>query len=48
MPRSAAWPSQDRVATFELPTDGYTQVNAMVTFKPIADSPCACSSTAAT
>ncbi len=31
--------SQDRVSTFELPTDGYTQVNAMVTFKPIADSP---------
>jgi iron complex outermembrane receptor protein len=30
--------SQDRVATFELPTDGYTQVNAMVTFKPLADS----------
>lgn len=30
--------SQNRVATFELPTDGYTQVNAMVTFKPIADS----------
>ena len=31
--------SQNRVATFELPTDGYTQVNAMVTFKPLADSP---------
>lgn len=31
--------SQNRVSTFELPTDGYTQVNAMVTFKPIADSP---------
>ncbi|MET3663923.1 TonB-dependent receptor [Caulobacter sp. 1776] len=30
--------SQNRVAAFELPTDGYTQVNAMVTFKPIADS----------
>ncbi len=29
---------QDRVATFELPTDGYTQVNAMVTFKPMGDS----------
>lgn len=26
--------SQGRVATFELPTDGYTSVNAMVTFKP--------------
>ena len=31
--------SQNRVATFELPTDGYTQVNAMITFKPVADSP---------
>lgn len=31
--------SQNRVSTFELPTDGYTQVNAMVTFKPIVDSP---------
>ncbi len=30
--------SQNRVADFELPTDGYTQVNAMVTFKPVADS----------
>ena len=29
---------QDRVAAFELPTDGYTQVNAMVTFKPAGDS----------
>jgi iron complex outermembrane receptor protein len=28
---------QDRVSTFELPTDGYTQVNAMVTFKPFQD-----------
>lgn len=31
--------SQNRISTFELPTDGYTQVNAMVTFKPIVDSP---------
>ena len=30
--------SQGRVAAFELPTDGYTQVNAMVTFKPNGDS----------
>ena len=30
---------QDRVATFELPTDGYTVVNLKATFKPIADSP---------
>lgn len=30
--------SQNRVATFELPTDGYTQVNAMVTFKPLENS----------
>jgi iron complex outermembrane receptor protein len=30
---------QDRVAAFELPTDGYTQVNAIATFKPIKDSP---------
>jgi len=30
--------SQNRVATFELPTDGYTQVNAMVTFKPLEAS----------
>lgn len=30
--------SQNRVADFELPTDGYTTVNAMVTFKPVADS----------
>jgi iron complex outermembrane receptor protein len=30
--------SQNRTASFELPTDGYTQVNTMVTFKPIADS----------
>lgn len=30
--------SQNRVATFELPTDGYTTVNAMVTFKPLEDS----------
>lgn len=30
--------SQNRVAAFELPTDSYTQVNAMVTYKPIADS----------
>jgi iron complex outermembrane receptor protein len=29
---------QNRVAAFELPTDGYTQVNAMVSFKPLADS----------
>lgn len=29
---------QDHVAAFELPTDGYTQVNAMVTFKPMGDS----------
>ena len=28
---------QERVAAFELPTDGYTQVNAMVTFKPFSD-----------
>ncbi|CAN5344932.1 TonB-dependent receptor [soil metagenome] len=30
---------QDRVATFELPTDGYTVVNLKATFKPVADSP---------
>lgn len=30
--------SQDRVASFELPTDGYTQVNVMVTYKPLKDS----------
>jgi iron complex outermembrane receptor protein len=30
--------SQNRVAAFELPTDAYTAVNAMVTYKPIADS----------
>mgnify|MGYP000032393305 CR=1 FL=1 len=30
---------QDRVADFELPTDGYTVVNLKATFKPIADSP---------
>jgi outer membrane receptor protein involved in Fe transport len=30
---------QDRVATFELPTDGYTVVNLKATFKPMADSP---------
>lgn len=30
---------QDRVAAFELPTDGYTVVNLKATFKPIADSP---------
>ncbi len=30
--------SQNRVSTYELPTDGYTQVNAMITYKPIADS----------
>ncbi len=27
------------MATFELPTDGYTVVNLKATFKPIADSP---------
>ena len=30
---------QDRVATFEPPTDGYTAVNLKATFKPIAGSP---------
>ena len=30
---------QDRVATFELPTDGYTVVNLKATFTPVADSP---------
>jgi len=30
---------QDRVATFELPTDGYTAVNLKATFTPIANSP---------
>ncbi len=30
--------SQNRVAAFELPTDSYTQVNVMVTYKPIANS----------
>lgn len=29
---------QNRVAAFEPPTDGYTQVNAIVTFKPMANS----------
>jgi len=28
---------QDRVATFELPTDGYTMVNAQFGFKPFAE-----------
>lgn len=28
---------QDRVATFELPTDGYTMVNAQFGFKPLAE-----------
>jgi iron complex outermembrane receptor protein len=30
--------SQNRVSAFELPTDAYTALNAMVTYKPIADS----------
>ena len=30
---------QDRVADFELPTDGYTVVNLKATFKPLANSP---------
>ncbi|HEY8574342.1 TonB-dependent receptor domain-containing protein [Phenylobacterium sp.] len=28
---------QDRVSAFELPTDGYTQLNAMLTFRPLKD-----------
>ena len=31
--------SQDRIATFELPTDGYTLVNASIVVRPIKGTP---------